>query len=77
MIRYYGLYFNVHRGKVRKTQEKANPYLILEEDEPLIPPKGWAEMIKRNLMGNLTPINSHVVQTCLTNTNIDHREFQN
>ena len=47
MIRYYGLYSNAHRGKVRKTQEKANPYLILEEDEPFVPSKGWAEMIRK------------------------------
>ena len=47
MIRYHGLYSNAHRGKVPKTQEKANPYLILEEDEPFFLSKGWAEMIRK------------------------------
>ena len=47
MVRYYGLYSNAHRGKVCKTQEKATPYLILEEDEPFVLSKGWAEMIRK------------------------------
>ena len=47
MIRYYGLYSNAHRGKVCKTEEKANPHLILEEDEPFFLSKGWAEMIRK------------------------------
>ena len=32
---------------MHKTQEKANPYLILEEDEPFVPSKGWADMIRK------------------------------
>ena len=32
---------------MRKTQEKDNPHLILEEDEPFSPSKGWAEMIRK------------------------------
>ena len=47
MVRYYGLYSNAHRGKMRKTQEKANPLLILEQEEPFVPSKGWAEMIRK------------------------------
>lgn len=31
-----------------KTREKANPYLILEEDEPFVPSKGWADMIRKD-----------------------------
>jgi len=32
---------------MRKTQEKANPFLIIEQDEPFVPSKGWAEMIRK------------------------------
>jgi len=28
-------------------EEKANPFLITEQEEPFIPSKGWAEMIRR------------------------------
>jgi hypothetical protein len=52
MIRYYGLYSNAHRGKVRKTQEKANPFLITEQEEPFVPSKGWAEMIRKVYEGD-------------------------
>jgi hypothetical protein len=31
----------------RRAQEKANPYLIPEEDEPFLPSKGWADMIRK------------------------------
>jgi hypothetical protein len=46
MIRYYGLYSNAHRGKMKKTHEAANPFLIIEQEEPFRPSKGWAEMIR-------------------------------
>ena len=45
MVRYYGLYSNAHRGKMRKIEEKANPFLIIEKEEPFVPSKGWAVMI--------------------------------
>ncbi|MFO7980195.1 MAG: transposase [Candidatus Aminicenantes bacterium] len=47
MVRYYGLYANAHRGKMRK--EEADPLcpLIIEDEDPFIPSKGWAEMIKK------------------------------
>jgi hypothetical protein len=47
MIRYYGLYSNAHRGKLRKIEEKANSFLILEQEEAFVPSKGWAEMIRK------------------------------
>ena len=47
MIRYYGLYSNAHRGKMRKSHEAANPFLIIEQEEPFVPSKGWAEMIRK------------------------------
>jgi len=34
---------------MRKIEEKANSYLIVEQDEPFVPSKGWAEMIKTDL----------------------------
>ncbi len=47
MVRDYGLYANAHRGKMRKTHEAANPFLIIEQEEPFVPSKGWAEMIRK------------------------------
>ena len=46
MVRYYGLYANAHRGKVRKSAAFP-PALRMVEDEPKpFPAKGWAEMVR-------------------------------
>ncbi|MGZ5469215.1 MAG: transposase, partial [Candidatus Aminicenantales bacterium] len=47
MVRYYGLYANAHRGKVRKAG--LNPFVLrmAEEDARPVPSKGWAEMIRK------------------------------
>ena len=47
MVRYYGLYANAHRGKVRKTSLAAFPFCIIEDELPRIPSKGWAAMIRK------------------------------
>ena len=47
MIRYYGIYSNAHRGKRRKAKEAENPFLIIEQDEPFVSSRGWAEMIRK------------------------------
>ncbi len=46
-IRYYGLYSNAHRGKMRKAG--ADPFypIIIEDDPAYVPSKGWAEMIRK------------------------------
>jgi hypothetical protein len=46
-VRYYGLYANAHRGKVRKAS--LSPFLLrmAEEEEKRGPSKGWAEMIRK------------------------------
>ena len=46
-VRYYGLYANAHRGKVRKAS--ASPFVLqlAEEEEKPVPSKGWAEMIRK------------------------------
>jgi hypothetical protein len=46
-VRYYGLYANAHRGKVRKTEEGRSKLLIIEEEYPRVPRCGWAEMIRK------------------------------
>jgi hypothetical protein len=46
-VRYYGLYANAHRGKVKKTTLALSPLLIVEEQLRPIPSKGWAEMIRK------------------------------
>jgi ribosomal protein S27E len=47
MIRYYGLYSNAHRGKMRKAGAASSPPLIIEDDTPFVPSRGWAGMIRK------------------------------
>ena len=47
MVRYYGLYANAHRGKIRKASLTAFPLRIVEEELRRIPSKGWAAMIRK------------------------------
>ncbi len=47
MVRYYGLYANAHRGKVRKAGRVPVALGMLEEELPRVPFKGWAEMIRK------------------------------
>jgi hypothetical protein len=47
MVRYFGVYSNAHRGKVRKAGLAAFPLRIVEEKLPRIPSKGWAAMIRK------------------------------
>jgi hypothetical protein len=46
MARYYGLYYNAHRGKMRKARVSPSGPLIIEEEQ-YVPSRGWAEMIKK------------------------------
>ena len=46
-LRYYGLYANAHRGKMRKVEEGQHKLLIIEVECPTIPRRGWAEMIRK------------------------------
>jgi hypothetical protein len=32
---------------MRKIHEAANPFLIIEQEEPFVPSKSWAEMIRK------------------------------
>ena len=32
---------------MRKTREEATPFLIIEQEEPFVPSKGWADMIRK------------------------------
>jgi len=47
MVRYYGLYANAHRGKVRKASLAPSPLRIVEEELRRLPAKGWAAMIRK------------------------------
>jgi hypothetical protein len=46
-VRYLGLYSNAHRGKMRKRQPDRHPLIIIEEESPRIPRRGWAKMIRK------------------------------
>jgi hypothetical protein len=46
-VRYYGLYANAHRGKVRKASLEVFPLRMIEEELRPILSKGWAEMIRK------------------------------
>jgi hypothetical protein len=45
-VRYYGLYANAHRGKI-KARHVAFPLRMVEEELRPVPSKGWAEMIRK------------------------------
>jgi len=47
MVRYYDLYSNAHRGKMRKAAAVSSPLFALEDETPFVPAKGWAEMIRK------------------------------
>jgi hypothetical protein len=47
MVRYYGLYANAHRGKVRKASRVPVALGMIEEDPRPVASKGWAEMIRK------------------------------
>jgi hypothetical protein len=47
MVRYYGLYANAHRGKVRKAGRTGFPVRMAVEEILRLPSKGWAEMIRK------------------------------
>jgi hypothetical protein len=47
MVRYYGLYANAHRGKVRKANRVPVALGMIEEEPRPVPSKGWAEMIRK------------------------------
>ena len=47
MSRYYGLYSNAHRGKIRKAGADPSYPPIIEVDPSYVPAKGWAEMIRK------------------------------
>jgi hypothetical protein len=46
-VRYYGLYANAHRGKVKKASLVPVALGMIEEELRPIPNKGWAEMIRK------------------------------
>jgi hypothetical protein len=46
-VRYYGLYANAHRGKVRKASLVPVSLGMIEEEPRSIPSRGWAEMIRK------------------------------
>jgi hypothetical protein len=45
-VRYYGLYANAHRGKI-KARPEAVPLRMVEDELRRLPAKGWAEMIRK------------------------------
>ncbi len=47
MVRYYGLYSNAHRGKMRKAGVDHSHPPIIEDEPAYVPSKGWAEMIRK------------------------------
>jgi len=47
MIRYYGLYSNAHRGKMRKAEADPPHPPFIEDDPAYVPAKGWAAMIRK------------------------------
>ena len=47
MVRYYSLYANAHRGKVKKAGLSPSVLRIVKEEPGSLPAKGWAAMIRK------------------------------
>jgi len=47
MVRYYGLYANAHRGKVKKASLSPSALRVVEDELRRLPSKGWAAMIRK------------------------------
>jgi hypothetical protein len=47
MVRYYGLYSNAHKGKIRKKKALLPHPPIIEKEQPFFPSKDWAKMIRK------------------------------
>ena len=47
MVRYYSLYANAHRGKVRKAGRNPFALRMVEEELKPVPSKGWAALIRK------------------------------
>jgi len=46
-VRYYNIYGNGHRGKVRKAKPDKHPFILINEERMQIPRRSWAEMIRK------------------------------
>jgi len=51
MVRYYGLYANAHRGKVKKASLGPLAFRMAEVEIRRIPSKGWAALIRKPHIG--------------------------
>jgi hypothetical protein len=51
MVRYYGLYANAHRGKVKKADLSPAALRVVEEELRRLPSKGWAALIRKTNIG--------------------------
>jgi hypothetical protein len=51
MVRYFGLYANAHRGKVKKESQSPTAFRIVEEELRRLPSKGWAALIRKPHIG--------------------------
>jgi hypothetical protein len=47
MVSYYDLYSNAYGGKMRKARAASSPPLVIEDEVPFVPSRGWAEMIRK------------------------------
>ena len=51
MVRYYSLYANAHRGKVRKAGRNPFALRMVEEELKPVTSKGWAALIRKPHIG--------------------------
>jgi hypothetical protein len=51
MVRYYGLYANAHRGKVRKANRVPVALGMIGEEPRPVPSKGWAALAPKRRIG--------------------------
>jgi hypothetical protein len=68
MVRYYGYYSNVTRGKRRKrAEEDAVPYIIESDRSPVAYRKNWARLIQK--ITEVDPLSAQWQADCLKGDN--------
>jgi hypothetical protein len=85
MVRFYGLYANAHRGKVKKASLGPLMLRIVEEEFRRLPSKHWAAMIRKvyevdpmicSKCGGRVKVAAFITEYAVTDRIIDHLNLQ-
>ena len=64
MIRYYGLYSNAHRGKIKKEGNNPSHPPIIEDETSFKPSRGWAGRLGRDMIKKVYEVDPLMCPKC-------------